>query len=418
MIRKNLMMVLLASLCLITGLIMIKPTASKPGAGGYSPYADINGDGVIDILDAIVLAGQFGTQGTPLPKASVLYDSGLINITDKGGQDFIITHDLNRTDLTLDITTKATMDGPEQKCYGLKATGGWEHTYGDFVDQEIHSIVKTKDGGYAMGGRSLSFGTGYDFYIVKTNSTGDAEWAHNFGGPYDDTLWTPSTIVETDDGGLMFAGTTKSFGAGNGDLWLIKTDMLGNALWNRTYGGANDDGGAALIKTTDGGYLIAGGTTSWGAGGQDAWLVKIDADGNEQWNRTYGGTGHDVAMSVVQTTDGGYAVGVLTKSFGLGGWNAWLIKTDENGTKQWDRVYGGAGDYELYSIIQVSGDTFVLGGDTNSIGAGGLDGWLLQTDLEYGLVWKDTTPNSFIFFRPMNEAQSNFVRVRLLEIEP
>jgi predicted secreted protein len=253
---------------------------------------------------------------------------------------------------------------------------------------------------------------------VKTNSTGDVEWAHNFGGPNDDYLWTYATIVETDDGGLMFAGETKSFGAGNGDIWLIKTDMLGNALWNKTYGGANEDGGGALIKTTGGGYLIAGYTGSLGAGGVDAWLVKIDADGNEQWNRTYGGTSIDVATCVVQTTDGGYAVGAVTESFGLGGIDAWLVKTDDNGIKQWDRVYGGAGCDEFYSIIQVSDDIFVLGGDTNSIGAGGLDGWLLQTDLEYGLIWKDTTPNSLTLFRPVNENQTNFVRVRLLKIEP
>jgi hypothetical protein len=294
----------------------------------------------------------------------------------------------------------------------------WSQAYGGPQEEIAFALIQTSDGGYVIGGRSLSFGPGYDFYVVKTNSTGDAEWAHNFGGPNDDYLWTPSTIVETDDGGLMFAGSTKSLGAGNGDIWLIKTDMLGNAVWNRTYGGANEEVGGALIKTTGGGYLISGSTASLGAGSQDAWLVKIDADGNEQWNRTYGGTSYDIVMSVVQTTDGGYAVGAVTKSFGLGGWDAWLIKTDDKGIKQWDRVFGGAGGDEFYSIIQVSGDIFVVGGDTASIGAGGLDGWLLQTDLEYGLVWKDTTPNSFTLFRPVNENQTNFVRVRLLQIEP
>lgn len=515
---KKLMIVGLVAVCLICSLFMMKPTSSMLSVSNYNPYADINNDGVVDIYDAILLAGSYNTNGTALPRANVVYDSGWINITDRRGQDLVITHNLNRTDLTLDIATKASLDGPEQKCYGLKTVEGWQQTYGGPAFEEIHSVIKTKDGGYALGGdtneygyafyfvktdangnmqwsktygengmyriyadvvqtsdggyalagyknsysaggldywlvktdengnalwnrtyggpgdeiafaliqtsdggyvlggKSDSFGQGYDIYIVKTNSTGDVEWAHNYGGSQDDVMWTPSTILETNDGGLIFAGETKSYGAGNGDIWLIKTDMQGNTLWNMTYGGVNEESSPGLIRTADGGYLMVGSTSSYGAGNSDVWLVKVDAAGNPQWNKTYGGSGTDVGMSVVQTPDGGYAVGAISNSFGLGGWDAWLIRTDSSGNKLWDRVYGGAGDDELYTVLEVTNNVFVIGGDTSSLGAGNLDGWLMQTSAENGLAWKDTTPNSITFFRPLDEIQCNYVRIRLLEI--
>ena len=515
---KNLIIVLSLAFCLTSYVFMIRPTASMPDTPVYNPLADINNDGEVDIYDAIILAGAYGSHGTPVGRTFVAYDSGWMNITNMTGQDIVINHDLNRTDLTLDITTKATSDGPEQKCYGLKTIMGWNHTYGGPANEEIHSAIRTSDGGFALagdtnalgyqgylvktdsagnmqwsrtygvvgffsrfyadviqttdggyalagctsynstgdldfwlvktdangtelwnrnyggtgediafaltqtsdggyilGGRTKSFGPDYDFYVVKTNSTGDVEWAQHYGGPNDDAMWTSSNILEGSDGGYMFAGETKSFGAGNGDIWLIKTDSLGNVVWNQTYGGPHEDGGGDLIKTSDGGYLIAGNTASWGAGGQDVWLVKIDQLGNVQWNKTYGGAGDDIATCVIQSADGGYAVGAVTKSFGLGGWDAWFMNTDANGTTQWNRVYGGTGDDEFYSIIQ-AGDAFVLAGDTASFGAGGPDAWLVQTDLQYGLVWKDTTSNSITFFRPLGEIQCNYVRIRLLEI--
>ena len=124
---------------------------------------------------------------------------------------------------------------------------------------------------------------------------------------------------QTSDGGYALVGDTNSFGAGGNDFWLVKTDAAGNMQWNKTYGGTGTDTGISVFQTSDGGYALAGYTNSFGAGGKDVWLVKTDAAGNMQWNKTYGGTGADYGITVIQTSDGGYAIAGSTSSFGAGG---------------------------------------------------------------------------------------------------
>jgi hypothetical protein len=127
------------------------------------------------------------------------------------------------------------------------------------------------------------------------------------------------------------AGWTSSFGAGSWDIFLIKTDANGNIQWAKTYGGTYSDWALSVQQTSDGGYIVAGGTNTFGAGGSDIFLIKTDANGNRIWAKTYGGTGDDWARSVQQTSDGGYIVAGRTSSFGAGGSDIFLIKTDANG---------------------------------------------------------------------------------------
>jgi predicted secreted protein len=148
--------------------------------------------------------------------------------------------------------------------------------------------------------------------------------------------------------------------------------------WNQTYGGAGDDRAYSVINTTDGGYALAGYTNSFGAGGYDFWLVKTDSAGNMQWNQTYGGAGDDCARSIVQTSDGGYALAGYTYSFGAGGYDFWLVKTDSAGNMQWNQTYGGTGDDYAYSVVQTSDGGYALAGYTNSFGAGGYDFYLVK----------------------------------------
>jgi hypothetical protein len=124
---------------------------------------------------------------------------------------------------------------------------------------------------------------------------------------------------------------TESFGPGGDDFWLIKTDAAGKMQWNQTYGGPNGDYGFSLVATSDGGYAVAGSTYSFGAGKFDSWLVKTDAAGNMEWNRTYGGAGSDIAASLGETLDGGYALAGYTYLIGAGNSDLWLVKTDEQG---------------------------------------------------------------------------------------
>jgi len=144
---------------------------------------------------------------------------------------------------------------------------------------------------------------------------------------YGGTDWDEAySIVVTSDGGYALAGVTESYGAGSYDCWLVKTDASGNALWNQTYGGTDYDGADSLVEIGDGGYALAGYTYSFGAGGCDCWLVKTDASGNALWNQTYGGTDNDWAYSLVETADGGYALAGVTNSSGAGSADFWLVK--------------------------------------------------------------------------------------------
>jgi hypothetical protein len=261
----------------------------------------------------------------------------------------------------------------------------WNKTYGGGDQDQAYSLIKTGDGGYALAGmKHFPAFNENDFWFVKTDESGNEEWNKTYGGPYnDDSAWS---VIQTDDGGYALAGLTWSFGV-YGDFWLIKTDEFGNMQWNKTYGGTDYDYALSVIQTNDGGYALAGLTWSFGKGDDDFWLVKTDSGGNEEWNKTYGGTNDDYAYSVVQTTDGGYALAGHTVSYGVGGGDFWLIKTDEFGNAQWNMTYGGDDTEFMYSMIQTGDGGFALAGVTWSFGVGDgyCDFWLVKTD-ESGVV--------------------------------
>jgi hypothetical protein len=137
------------------------------------------------------------------------------------------------------------------------------------------------------------------------------------------------SVQRTSDGGYILAGYTSSFGVVDTDSWIVKTDASGNYQWNKTYGGTSSDAALSVQQTGDGGYITAGYTSSFGAGGFEAWLIKTNVSGNEQWNKTYGGPTDDYASSVQQTGDGGYVLAGHTSSFGAGGDDFWLVKTGD-----------------------------------------------------------------------------------------
>ena len=197
------------------------------------------------------------------------------------------------------------------------------------------------------------------------------------GGP---ACVVDSSLIQTSVGGYAIAGNTSSFGAGYTDVYVIKLDAHGNLQWTKTIGGEGLDDGSSLIQTSDGGYAIAG-SASFGARYADVYVVKLDANGNLQWTKTIGGPKGDYGNSLIQTSDGGYAIAGATKSFGAGEWDVYVVKLDANGNLQWTKTIDVKNEYlSEPSLIQTSDGGFAITGFTESLGAGKWDVYVVKLD--------------------------------------
>ncbi|MFA4872068.1 MAG: hypothetical protein WC610_03375 [Patescibacteria group bacterium] len=264
----------------------------------------------------------------------------------------------------------------------------WQKTLGGINGDIASSVQQTSDNGYIVAGATYSFGAGNsDAYLIKTDSKGNLLWQKTFGGTGED--WA-SSVQQTSDGGYIVAGLTQSFGAGSEDVYLIKTDANGNLLWQKTLGGTNGDMASSVQQTPDNGYIIAGWTTSFGAGSYDAYLIKTDANGNLLWEKTFGGTDWDWANSVQQTSDHGYIVAGSTSSFGAGYGDVYLIKTDSNGNLLWEKTFGGISDDGAFSVQQTSDNGYIIAGEIRSFQPISKDAYLIKTDSNGELQWQKT----------------------------
>jgi hypothetical protein len=265
----------------------------------------------------------------------------------------------------------------------------WNTTFGGSNIDVGYAVRQTSDGGYIITGYTRSYGAaGHNIWLIKTDSFGIEVWNRTFGGAFDDE---GQSVQQTTDGGYIVAGWTKSMGSGMKDVWLIKTDSLGNEEWNRLFGGDDDDGATSVQQTTDGGFIITGYTSSFGMGSVDVWLIKIDSLGNQEWDETYGGYSSDGAWSVQQTTDGGYILTGWTYSSGPGYvGNVWLVKTDDLGNQEWAKVFGGDDVDRGYWVRQTSDGGYIITGYTASVGAGLDDALLIKTDASGNELWSKT----------------------------
>ena len=274
----------------------------------------------------------------------------------------------------------------------------WDKLYGGELDDEAAAIVQTGDGGYVIAGTTYSFGAGSaDFWLIKLDSSGNMQWNHTYGGPEADVA---AAMIHTSDGGYAITGKTHSFGAGDSDFWLIKVDSSGSMQWNRTYGQATAEVATSMIQTSDGGYALAGYSTE-NDSNTDGWLVKTDSAGNMQWNRTHGGANGDYANSVIQTSDGGYALAGRTYSFGDRIYvpRCWLVKTDAEGNMEWERTYRDEDEdskkFEAFSVVQTGDGGYTFAASAGYI-IGIVDALVAHVDsygnMEWNVTWGPVYP--------------------------
>lgn len=294
----------------------------------------------------------------------------------------------------------------------------WDKRFGGSSYDYCGKVRQTSDGGYILAGSSLSGAGGdktqasrggADYWIVKVDSNGSKQWDKRFGGDADDYL---QDIYITSDYGYLLVGNSKSGATGdktensrgNIDFWIVKVDSYGSKQWDRRFGGIGVDVCSAVEQATDGGFVLVGGTSSPvdgdvtqpGRGSSDYWMLKVDSNGNKQWDRRFGGSGVDDGRDVQRTSDGGYIL-VGESGSGVSGdktedcrgyYDYWMVKTDGNGNKQWDKRFGGTSGYDRVStVLQTSESGFLLAGysessadgDKTEDSRGSYDYWIVKT---------------------------------------
>ncbi|MBK7886632.1 MAG: T9SS type A sorting domain-containing protein [Bacteroidetes bacterium] len=314
----------------------------------------------------------------------------------------------------------------------------WQNTIGGSGYDNLNTLVQTLDGGYILGGFSLSSISGdksencigeRDFWIVKIDSIGFIQWQNTIGGSLDDYL---TSIQQTLDHGYILGGCSSSGvsgdkienNLGSRDFWVVKVDSIGNIQWQNTIGGDNLDQLNSIQQTTDGGYIlgghsesnISGDKTENSLGSSDYWIVKIDSVGVIQWQNTIGGSDYDQLSSMEQTIDGGYILGGFSwssisgdkiencvgSSGGVCGPDYWIVKTDGLGNIQWQNTIGGWGNDYLTTIRETPGGGFVfcgfsdsnIGGDKAENNVGQLDNWIVKADSLGNIQWQNTIGGS------------------------
>lgn len=260
----------------------------------------------------------------------------------------------------------------------------WEKTFGGPNEDVGFSVLQTTDGGYIIAGYT-SFSEGKMVWLIKTDSKGNKEWERTIGRKDSEA----ASIQPTKEGGYVIAGYTTPFDA-NKDVWLIKTNSAGNWEWFKNFGGPNKDVGMSAQETKDGGFIITGLTESFGTGKGDVWLIKTNSTGTLEWDKTFGGPDYDLGSSVQETRDGGYIItGYNTTSSRLDKNQSWLfslaglgrvylIKTDSNGNKEWEKTFGGSRSDWGNSVLESRDGGYVIAGVTESYGAGKQDVWLIK----------------------------------------
>lgn len=292
----------------------------------------------------------------------------------------------------------------------------WQNTFGGSSTDILTSIEPTNDGGYIIGGVSASSDGdvagnqgSQDYWIVKLNAWGAIEWQRDLGGSGLDVAFSTKQSL---DGGYIIAGATQSNNGdvvgnhGSDDIWIVKLDATGTIEWQKCLGGSGSEKAQAIDITADGGYIVAGYSTSIGGdvtsnqGATDCWVVKLDAVGTIVWQKSLGGSSGEMATDIRQTSDKGYIF--VSNSYSLNGdvignhgvSDIWAVKLDSVGTLLWQKCLGGSNGETVGSVLQTQDGGYILAGTTLSndgdvtINKGFHDCWLIKLDSLGNIEWQ------------------------------
>jgi len=264
----------------------------------------------------------------------------------------------------------------------------WTKNVGGIGDQYGYSVVETYDGGYAITGEtSAKSGGNEDIYLIKLDAEGALKWTRTITGQKHGHGYP---VIQTKDGGYAIGEYQKDSSTYNNKHYtfsILKLDSAGHSQWTKTLGGGVGRSPYYIIQTKDGGYAITGVTYLFGQGNGDAYVIKLDAAGNLQWRKTVGGKGKDIGFSIIQSADGGYAVTGATNSSGVGNYDVYVMKLDTAGNTKWTKTLGEAGDDEGQSIIQTSDGGYAIGGFTNADKTSNYNFYAIKLDALGNVQW-------------------------------
>lgn len=288
----------------------------------------------------------------------------------------------------------------------------WLRCYGGSERENAFTMSITDDAGFIVAGSAMSndgdvsnnYGQS-DCWILKLDADGEIIWERNYGGTGTETAYA---IKSTSDGGYLFAGATNSINGdvqgqhGYYDVWVVKTDSVGNIIWQNCLGGGNRESAYAAAECHDGGYILAGytlsddGDISVHLGEEDAWVVKLDSTGNLEWEKTFGSDIREYANTIMQTPDNGFIMGGAQRIINSSTlWDdAWIVKMNSTGNLEWERTYGGVEAERIYSIVQTDDDGYVFAASTASNDGGvtgnhgSADFWIVKIDNSGELIWQ------------------------------
>ncbi len=300
--------------------------------------------------------------------------------------------------------------------FSLQAQNYWAKIYGGVGEDSPWKIASTSNSGFAIEGRTRSFGSGSeDFLFFTADSNGTSILQKVFSAP---NLDEPYAMTATSDGGYLIAGNSSSFGEGSKDILFLKLNASGKIDWQKSIGGNDDESALSVVQTSDGGYIAVGWTFSVGAGGTDAWIVKISPDGNLEWQKAYGGTGYEFAYSIIETNDGGFLfVGNTDSSTGKDN-DVWVVKLNNNGDVVWQKTYGGTNEESARAVRQNPDGTYTIGAWSKSFGNGSSDFWLLKLNSDGSILWQKSylTQKDANFFAFERTKDNGFILVGGLNI--